>query len=92
MINQDVFWGRRSRERGLQWRGVGWVGTREGHGGSAKDDWVGQVNPNRRRGFWQNRFETPSLNEMKAKQGAIVAKLMTFFQRKCTLVIEMYVA
>ena len=29
---------------------------------------------------------------MKAKQGAIVAKLMTFFQRKCTLVIEMYVA
>ena len=27
---------------------------------------------------------------MRAKQSAIVAKFMTFFQRKCTLVIEMY--
>ena len=38
------------------------------------------------------RIETPSLNEMKAKQGAIVAKFMTFFKRRSTLVIEMYEA
>ena len=48
--------------------GVLWVGggTRGGHGESANDDGVGQVNPdlnpNRRRGFGQNRFETPNLN------------------------------
>ena len=52
------------------------------------------LNPSRVRGFngqyTANRFETPSLNEMRAKQGAIVAKFMTFFKRKSTLVIEMY--
>ena len=47
------------------------------------------LNPSRMRGFGA-RFETPSLNDMRAKQGAIVAKFMTFFQRKCTLVVEMY--
>ena len=55
------------------------------------------LNPNRIRGFSnQNsaggKVETPSLNAMKAKQGAIVARFMTFFNRKCTLVIEMYEA
>ena len=35
-------------------------------------------------------METPTLNELKAKQGAIVAKFMTFFRRKSTCVIEMY--
>ena len=35
-------------------------------------------------------METPTLNEMRARQGAIVAKFMTFFRRKSTLVIELY--
>ena len=57
------------------------------------------LNPNRIRGFGVQqsaggrggaRVETPTLNEMKAKQGAIVAKFMTFFRRKSTCVIEMY--
>ena len=53
------------------------------------------LNPNRIRGFGRQeaenkRVETPSLNEMRAKQGAIVAKFMTFFKRKSTLVVEMY--
>ena len=54
------------------------------------------LNPNRQRGFSNQhevtRFETPSLNEMRAKQGALVSRFMTFFQRKCSLVIEMYEA
>ena len=36
------------------------------------------------------RLERPTLNAMKANQGAIVAKFMTFFRRKSTLVVEMY--
>ena len=28
-----------------------------------------------------DRVNTPSLNEMRAKQGAIVAKFMTFYKR-----------
>ena len=46
----------------------------------------------RPRGFGavNTRVKTPSLNDMRAKQKAIVAKFMTFFQRKSTLVIEMY--
>ena len=56
------------------------------------------LNPNRIRGFGSNsgdsstRIDTPSLNEMRAKQGAIVAKFMTFFKRKSSAVIEMYEA
>ena len=61
------------------------------------------LNPNRIRGFAGvtggnemnasgSKVETPSLNQMMAKQGAIVAKFMTFFKRKSTLVIEMYEA
>ena len=50
------------------------------------------LNPNRQRGFGSTgqRIEAPTLNQMRAKQGAIVAKFMTFFKRKITLVIEMY--
>ena len=51
------------------------------------------LNPNRQKGFGSSgasRIETPSLNEMKAKQGAIVARFMTFFQRKSSIVIELY--
>ena len=45
------------------------------------------LNPNRVKGFGYNGssnkpLETPSLNEMRAKQGAIVAKFMTFFKRQ----------
>ena len=36
--------------------------------------------------------EAPSLNDMRARQGASVAKFMTFFKRKSSLVIEMYEA
>ena len=49
------------------------------------------LNPYRAKGFGASvRLETPTMSEMRAKQGAIVAKFMTFFQRKCSLVIEMY--
>ena len=71
------------------------AGGRVGHGFRDSSG----LNPNRAKGFgvqqpWGGgmgvRLETPTLNEMKAKQGAIVAKFMTFFRRKSTLVIEMY--
>ena len=68
---------------------VGGIGGGDGgNGGGVK---LG-LNPYRYRGFGmgQGRVETPSLNDMRAKQGAIVAKFMTFFKRKSTLVIEMY--
>ena len=50
------------------------------------------LDPSRPRGFGavNTRVETPSLNDMRAKQKAIVAKFMTFFQGKSTLVFEMY--
>ena len=51
------------------------------------------LNPNRQRGFGDQvptRFETPRLSDMRAKQGAIVARFLTFFQRKSSLVIELY--
>ena len=56
------------------------------------------LNPNRIRGFGsqlsngKSGVETPSMNQMRAKEGAIVAKFMTFFRRKSTIVIEMYEA
>ena len=55
------------------------------------------LNPNKVKGFGYHGssnkpVETPSLNEMRAKQGAIVAKFMTFFKRQSTLVIESYEA
>ena len=36
------------------------------------------------------RIETPTLNQMRAKQGALVSKFMNFMQRKNSLVIELY--
>ena len=69
---------------------VGGVGTSGGTG------WRDQaaLNPYRDIGFGAQtmtaRIDTPSLSDMRAKQKAIVAKFMTFFQRKSTLVIEMY--
>ena len=59
------------------------------HGSGAADG----LNPNRNRGFGQatmNRASMPSLNDMRARQNAIVAKFMTFFKRKNTLVVELY--
>ena len=50
------------------------------------------LNPSRQRGFSGvfPRIDTPQLSDMKAKQGAIVARFLTFFQRKSSLVIELY--
>ena len=43
------------------------------------------------RGFdVQSRIETPTLNDMKAKQGAIVSRFMTFADRKNTVMVELY--
>ena len=55
---------------------------------------VSGLNPNRQRGFGNSvsfpRIETPRLADMKAKQGAVVARFLTFAQRKSSLVIELY--
>ena len=49
------------------------------------------LNPSRQRGFnMQQRIETPTLNDMKAKQAAIVSKLMAFMNRKQSVMIELY--
>ena len=75
-------------------RGVGFGGeTGGGLRGGAADGVSGGVKDNS--GLFANRprgfgLETPSLRDMKAKQGAIVSKFMTFFQRKYSLVVEMY--
>ena len=65
---------------------------RGGRGGHV--DSAGLVS-NRQRGFGlrgnlNSRFEAPSMNEMRAKQEAVVSNFLTFFQRKSTLVIELY--
>ena len=73
--------------------GMGGVGATGVLGGSGMRDQL-RLNPQRYRGFGgqavNTRVETPSLNDMRAKQKAIVSKFMTFFQRKSTLVIELY--
>ena len=50
------------------------------------------LNPNRQKGFDMQfpRIETPRLTDMKAKQSAIVARFLTFAQRKSSLVVELY--
>ena len=50
------------------------------------------LNPYKDKGFGTAfpRIETPRLSDMRAKQGAIVARFLTFFQRKASLVIELY--
>ena len=51
----------------------------------------GGLNPQRQRGFVPTRrIETPTLNDMRARQGAVVGKFMNFMHRKNTLVIELY--
>ena len=51
------------------------------------------LNPNRQKGFGaaaSRRIETPTLNDMRARQGAVVGKFMNFMQRKNTIVIDLY--
>ena len=50
------------------------------------------LNPMRQKGFTSqaSRIETPRLTDMRAKQGAVVARFLTFSQRKSSLVIELY--
>ena len=49
------------------------------------------LNPNRQRGFGPTRrIETPTLNDMRARQEAVVGKFMNFMHRKNSLVIEIY--
>ena len=60
--------------------------AKNGHGDTSG------LNPARQRGFTdQNaRIETPRLTDMRAKDGAVVARFLTFDQRKSSLVIELY--
>ena len=85
-------------------RGGGFGGTgggqrgRGGHSGGSEGGLDGAkqrgnegLNPKRQRGFnWQPRIVTPTLNDMKAKQGAVVSKFMTFMNRKNSVKIELY--
>ena len=51
------------------------------------------LNPNRQKGFGAaatRRIETPTLNDMRARQGAVVGKFLNFMHRKNTIVIELY--
>ena len=51
------------------------------------------LNPNRQKGFGaavSRKIETPTLNDMRARQGAIVGRFLNFMHRKNTLVIELY--
>ena len=63
-----------------------------GYGGARqRDNGNGGLSQNRQKGFVnQRRIETPSLNDMRARQGAVVSKFMTFMNRKNTLMIELY--
>ena len=75
-------------------RGRGGQGQRrdsDSGAGGARAQYIDGLNPNRQRGFnVQTRIVTPTLNDMKAKQGAVVSKFMTFMNRKNTLSIELY--
>ena len=51
------------------------------------------LNPNRQKGFGaavSRKIETPTLNDMRARQGASVGKFMSFMHRKNTIVIDLY--
>ena len=50
------------------------------------------LNAKRQRGFSEplSRMETPRLSDMKAKKGAVIARFLTFAQRKSSLVIKLY--
>ena len=73
-------------------------GGGEGNGGGVGLPRNGRIsgdglNPNRQKGFGaaaSRRIETPTLNDMRARQGAVVAKFMNFMNRKNTIVIDLY--
>ena len=49
------------------------------------------LNAKRQKGFGQRgRIETPTLNDIQAKQGAVVSKFLTFLNRKRSLMIDLY--
>ena len=74
------------------------VGQRRSSSGSWADDLPvvrdqNGLSPNRHRGFSNGgfpRIETPRLSDMRAKQGAVVARFLNFSQRKSSLVVELY--
>ena len=70
------------------------AGSVGGHVGNGEHGGGRVFFSNRDRGFGSsrttNRFETPTIKEMKLKQNAIVAKFMTYLQRQNTLVVELY--
>ena len=69
--------------------GLAGVSDRGGHRNHGRQN--DGLNPNRQRGFGPTRrIETPTLNDMRARQGAVVGKFMNFMHRKNTLVIEIY--
>ena len=49
------------------------------------------LNPDRQRGFKPDaRVTTTTLNDMRAKEGALVSRFMTFLNRKNTFVFDLY--
>ena len=59
-------------------------------GARRKSDSSG-LNPDRQRGFQQGaRVTTTTLNDMRAKEGALVSRFMTFLNRKNTFVFDLY--
>ena len=70
--------------RGLPKGGKSEGAGHSGQGAVSKDG----LNPSRQRGF--GRIETPTLNDIQAKQGAVVSKFLTFLNRKKSLSIELY--
>ena len=77
--------------------GSGMIGGGDDNGGGAsllKNNRVPSdgLNPHRQKGFGaaaSRRIEAPTLNDMRARQGAVVGKFMNFMQRKNTIVMEL---
>ena len=74
----------------------GWDQGKGGEGrdsGSQRNMYSDGLNPNRQKGFGVaagKRIETPTLNDMRARQGAVVGKFLNFMHRKNSIVIELY--
>ena len=68
--------------------------ARGGDGGSQRAVSSDGLNPSRQKGFGptaSRRIETPTLNDMRAWQGAVVVgKFMNFMHRKNTIVMDLY--
>ena len=78
-----VSWGGGAGRGGYGGGGNGVEGSGiESAGGGSQSS----LNPSRPRGFREQhvprRFETPSLKDMRARQGAIVSKFLTFFPKE----------